>query len=74
MNATESAHVQAALLAQGGALSALFTTHPDPARLQRAYLEQIEWLTGALQASNAPKEFWTALRTQADGLVSQLPR
>jgi len=73
MNQTDSTHVQAALLAQGGALSALFSTHPDPETLERAFLEQIHRLAEALQASGAPKEFWTVLTMQAEELVARLP-
>ena len=74
MNQIDSAHVQAALLAQGGALSALFSTHPDPQSLERAFLEQMTRLSEALQASGAPQEFWTVLSMQAEDLVARLPR
>jgi len=74
MNTDDNVHVQAALLAQGGALSALFSTHPDPKSLERAFLEQISTLADALQVSGAPREFWTVLTMQAENLVSRLPR
>jgi len=74
MNPVDSAHVQAALIAQGSALSALFVTHPDPQSLERAFLEQIDRLAEALQSSGAPKEFWTVLQMQAEDLVARLPR
>jgi len=74
VNMTDSAHVQAALIAQGGALSALFVTHPDPESLERAFLEQIGRLTEALESTGAPREFWRALQLQAEHLVSNLPR
>ena len=74
MHSIDNVHVQAALLAQGGALSALFVTHPDPKSLERAFLEQIHSLADALQTSGAPREFWTVLTMQAESLVARLPR
>ncbi len=73
MKSVDSAHVQAALIAQGGALSALFVTHPDPEALQSAYLDQIKRLADALETSGAPKEFWTVLLMQAEDLVKRIP-
>jgi hypothetical protein len=72
MNQVDSAHVQAALIAQSGALSALFATHPDPAALETAYMDQIAKLAEALKASGAPREFWTVMEMQAQELASRL--
>ncbi len=73
MNPAETARLQAALVAQDCALSALFLTHPDPRSLERAFLRQVGQISDALRATGAPKEFWTLLDRQAADLVAQLP-
>ena len=73
MNPTDTARLQAALVAQDCALSALFLTHPDPRALERVFLEQVDHMAAALRSTGAPKEFCTVLRRQAAGLVAQLP-
>jgi hypothetical protein len=72
MNQVDSAHVQAALIAQGGALSALFVTHPDPQNLQKAFMEQMQRLATALEASGAPPEFWNVMLLQAEDLAGKI--
>jgi hypothetical protein len=64
--------VRALVFAQGCAIRALCSTHPQPAALARAFAGYVDELISTLEKTGQPPEFLGALRLNADAMAKYM--
>ncbi len=60
---------RALVFAQGCAIRALCSTHPNPAALARAFVGYVDELIGTLEKTGQSPEFLGAVRLHADAMI-----
>lgn len=64
--------LRALVFAQGCAIRALCSTHPNPAALARAHAGYVAELVGTLEKSGQSPEFLGAVRLHADAMLKYM--